>query len=124
MAEGDVPGLVLVVQPVDLADGRVQSVVGGEVDVVVVDDLLEDKDPGEYQEVFDVRVLWGVGQSDRLVGVDLGRVLEAERGEEPHVVIFLADEVVEELRGSSKPGVWMRRVTSMRSSRMPCTLRL
>src|SRR5216683_7422771 len=50
-SERDVPGLVLVVQAVEVADRRVQPLVARHAHVVVVDDLLEDEDAREDQEV-------------------------------------------------------------------------
>src|SRR5258708_309637 len=96
-AEGDVPRLVLVMDAVDLADDGIERGVLSDPQVEIVHDLFEDQDAGEDEQALDV----GLHGFDRPLGllvlVDLAPVLEAKGGEEPHVLVLLADEVVEEL---------------------------
>ncbi len=107
-AEGDVPGLVLVVDPVDAADRLVQPLVLGHRRVEVVDQLLEDQDAGEHQQALDLARGAGRLRTGRLrtgrLPVDLPAVAEAEFGEEPHVLVLLTDEMVEELRRRFETG--------------------
>nr|WP_252884068.1 hypothetical protein [Streptomyces sp. HB202] len=68
--------------------------------VEVVDDLLEDQDAREDDRLTCHRreVGHGIGLQGRLRRVQLAAVPQAEPGEEPHVFVLFADEVVQKLR--------------------------
>ncbi len=87
------------VYPIDRLYGRMQGLVGAHPAVEVVDDALEDQDSAEYHETGYQRIIF-VLDDDLPVRVDLTAVPEAELGEEPHGLILLTDEVVEELSGN------------------------